>query len=245
MTPPRAATASPFTLPGIQESAADEITVPAYVANVIEQAPNTMIFELPAVEESAAAAAHAAADGMLLDSLVEPRDPKKDFRRFTLIDPNRLWVMCVAIALLGGILAASLVSSFTSVYASAEWVGLPSEVQWLPVVILDVAIVGFSWALMVFSTRAADQANADVVKKAAREKVGRTRFFLIWVTSFSVVANLLHTYDHWADMGGISTPQAIFGIIFSACIPLWALAATEELIRLVFVRRKQLHVEGQ
>jgi hypothetical protein len=177
-----------------------------------------------------------------------PRSPEKQFRIFTLIDPNRLWVMVVAIALLGGILAASLVSSFTSVYAMAAWVGLPAEVQWLPVVILDVAIVGFSWALMVFSTRAADEAQrardslrAGVNSGNDREKTARTRLLLIWVTGFSVIANFMHTYDYWD--GDLSTPQAITGAVFSASIPLMAFGATEELIRLVFIRRKRVNVK--
>lgn len=143
-----------------------------------------------------------------------------DYKRFSLIEPDRRWVMIAAILLLSGILAASLVSSFTSVYAMAAWVGAPPEVQWLPVIILDVAIVGFSWALMVFARRGS--------------RTWTTRLWLSVVTTFSVAANFMHTYDHWA--GNLSSPQSIMGVVFSSSIPLMALVATEELIRLVFKR---------
>jgi hypothetical protein len=166
----------------------------------------------------------------------------KPVKRFALIDPNQAWVMYVAIVLLGGILTANLASSFTSVYAMAAWVGLPSGVQWLPVVILDVAIVGFSWALMVFASRMADHDLNNENKALVREKTWTTRLWLILVTAYSVVANFLHTYDYWN--GDLSTPQAIMGAVFSSSIPLMALVATEELIRLVFIRRKRVNTEG-
>lgn len=167
--------------------------------------------------------------------------PAKQVKRFSLIDPNQQWVMFVAIGLLSSILAASLVSSFTSVYAAASWVGLPVEVQWLPVVILDVAIVGFSWALMVFASRLADPDLTLDRQKIVRERTWSTRLWLTLVTLYSVAANFLHTYDHWA--GDLASPQAIMGAVFSASIPLMALVATEELIRLVFIRRRNVNEE--
>lgn len=153
--------------------------------------------------------------------------PNEEYRKFSLIDPDRRWVMVAAICLLAGILIASLVSSFTSVYAMASWVGLPPAVQWLPVIILDVAIVGFSWALMVFARRG--------------DRTWSTRLLIAAVTAFSVAANYMHTYDHWK--GDLSSPQALMGVTFSSSIPIMALFATEELIRLVF-RRIDSHRKG-
>lgn len=160
-------------------------------------------------------------------------------KMFTLVDPNRRWVMWVAMASLGGILAASLVSSFTSVYASAAWIGLPPAVQWLPVIILDVAIVGYSWALMVRSSRLAQPRTAKDETELKPESLARTRSVLIMVTVYSIAANFLHTLNFWDS--AVGSPEAIFGIIFSASIPLLALFAIEELITLVFIRRRRVH----
>lgn len=172
-----------------------------------------------------------------------PKKTRRLSKKFSLIDPNQAWVMWVAVLFLGGILAASLASSFTSVYAMAKWVGAPIQVQWLPVVILDVAIVGFSWALMVFASRLADPEESADDKNVVREKTGRTRFYLTFVTSFSVVANFMHTFTYWHE--DLSTPQAITGVVFSASIPLMALVATEELIRLVFIRRRKIQADSE
>jgi len=255
LTPPLAKDSGKLKLPGIIEPWSPNRTdtprgLAAESGRAIEFAPSKVEEAVVSVAELPATELDERPDE---SDIVETSAPtpapvaEKAFRTFTLIDPNRLWVMIVAIGLLGGILAASLVSSFTSVYAMAAWVGLPSEVQWLPVVILDVAIVGFSWALMVFSTRAADEAQKDrdsmragVTSGSDREKTARTRLLLIWVTGFSVIANLMHTYDYWG--GDLSTPQAITGAVFSASIPLMAFGATEELIRLVFIRRKRVNI---
>ena len=250
LTPPQTRGYRPLELPGIIEAprgfAAEYGRAIDFAPREMEEAV-TSVSELPASEVET----QNPTPDIVSASAPEPTEPpakeKPSFRTFTLIDPNRLWVMIVAIGLLGGILAASLVSSFTSVYAMAAWVGLPAEVQWLPVVILDVAIVGFSWALMVFSTRAADDAqkardarSAGRATGDAREKTASTRLLLIWVTLFSVVANFMHTYDFWD--GDLSTPQAITGAVFSCSIPLMAFGATEELIRLVFIRRKRVNI---
>ncbi len=144
-------------------------------------------------------------------------------KKFPLIDPDQFWVMIAAVVALGVILAANLTASFTSVYAMAEYTGAPKSVQWVPVVALDFAIVGFSWALMVFGARG--------------DKVWSTRLYLFVVTGFSVVANFMHTYTHWK--GDLSSPEAIFGVVFSSAVPLFSLVATEELIRLVFIRRNR------
>ncbi|WIB65715.1 hypothetical protein [Curtobacterium sp. MCBD17_040] len=145
-------------------------------------------------------------------------------KKFPLIDPDQRWVMVVAVIALSGILAANLTSSFTSVYSEAANIGFPHQVQWLPVISLDVAIVGFSWALMVF--------------KARGDKVWTTRLYLSIFTGFSVVANFLHTFTFWHEH--LITPQSIYGVVFSGSIPLWSLVATEELIRLVFIRRNRI-----
>ncbi|WIE81490.1 hypothetical protein [Curtobacterium sp. MCSS17_016] len=144
-------------------------------------------------------------------------------KKFPLIDPDQFWVMIAAVVALGVILAANLTASFTSVYAMAEYTGAPKSVQWVPVVALDFAIVGFSWALMVFGARG--------------DKVWSTRLYLFVVTGFSVVANFMHTYTHWN--GDLSSPEAVFGVVFSSAVPLFSLVATEELIRLVFIRRNR------
>lgn len=189
-----------------------------------ETAPNTASPVEPEkpVESGAPAAPKTATYEDVLNSEQEFIGAIKT-KKFPLIDPDQFWVMVAAVIALGTILAANLTASFTSVYAMAEYTGAPKSVQWVPVVALDFAIVGFSWALMVFGARG--------------DKVWSTRLYLFVVTGFSVVANFMHTYTHWK--GDLSSPEAVFGVVFSSAVPLFSLVATEELIRLVFIRRNR------
>jgi hypothetical protein len=195
-------------LPDVATIVADPVAEVIEPAAQIEVEPETA----PGPEPETASEPEAAVP-------VEPA--VKQYRKFSLIEPDRRWVMSAAIVFLGGILFATLASSFTGVYAMASWVGLPPAVQWLPVIILDVAIVGFSWALMVFARRG--------------DRVWSTRIYVAVVTLFSVAANFMHTYDYWE--GDLSTPQSLMGVSFSASLPIFALVATEELIRLVFKKK--------
>lgn len=217
-----------------------------------DESPEDFISSKTAATDSAPSPATALEPPMAFDSFLskeeseetapEPLlalDSMSPVKMFSLIDPNRRWVMVVAMITLGSILAASLVTSFTSVYASAAWSGWPLEIQWLPVVILDVAIVGYSWALMVRSSRLAQPRTKKQEAELKPESLARTRTVLILVTLYSTVANYLHTFSFWN--GEVSSPQAIFGLAFSASIPLLALLATEELITLVFIRRRRVH----
>lgn len=156
-------------------------------------------------------------------------EPAKPVVRFSLIDPDQRWVMIVAIVLFVGILAAALTSSFTSVYAMSAWVGLPAAFQWLPAIFLDMAIVGYTWGLIVFKRR-----NRDI---------GWARLGLTISTSLSVSANATHTLDFWK--GHLTSYQSVLGIILSAGIPLLALLATEVLIRLVFANPEQAGSEAK
>jgi len=211
----------------VTEGPLDPDTTPAPAApsepNADEPDVRPVIPELPVVTE-AEPTAHTVSKTATYEDI---QNSKQEFegalkvKKFPLIDPDQYWVMIVALVALSGILAANLTSSFTSVYAMAAYIGLPSAVQWLPVVTLDVAIVGFSWALMVFGARG--------------DKVWTTRLYLFVVTGFSVVANFMHTFTFWH--GHLSTPEEIFGVVFSSAVPVFSLVATEELIRLVFIRR--------
>lgn len=144
--------------------------------------------------------------------------PPKEVVRFSLIDPDQRWVMIVAIILFSVILTTSLVSSFASVFDMSAWVGHPGVLQWLPALFLDMAILGYTWALVVFKRRS--------------RNTGWARFGLIVSTALSVAANATHTIDFWH--GDLTSYQAVLGVIVSAIIPMLALLATEVLIRLVF-----------
>jgi hypothetical protein len=230
-----------FTLEQLEDAAAGGAgqadVVPAATA-----APETALVSAPVTLPERDPAAVAADEAEAATAAVEPtaaptktatyadiQNSEQEFvgamkaKKFPLIDPDQFWVMVAAVVALGTILAANLTASFTSVYAMAEYTGLPKSVQAVPVVALDFAIVGFSWALMVFGARG--------------DKVWSTRLYLFVVTGFSVVANFMHTYTHWK--GDLSSPEAVFGVVFSSAVPLFSLVATEELIRLVFIRRNR------
>lgn len=243
---PTALDLSTWTLPQTSEEIRHGFDAASYDG---DESPEDFITPIPKAVQSAEVAVPAAVPVAAPEvpavavAVTEPEAavaaPAEKFTTFTLIDPNRRWVMVTAIILLGGILAASLVSSFASVYASAAWIGMPTQLQWLPVVILDVAIVGYSWSLMVLSSRIAQPRTALENETLRPEKLGRTRLILMIVTLYSTAANFLHTFSFWN--GDVANPEAIFGLTFSASIPLLALFATEELIRLAFIRRKRIH----
>ena len=216
--------------PGTELTLAEPLPL---LESTAEADPEVDVVEGPTDDTAEPAADEVDTDTSSLDALFElpaagpePEvavavEKSKKFRTFSLIDPDRRWVMVVAMIVMTSVLVANLVASFTNVYAMSAWIGLPAWAQFMPVVILDVALVGFSWGLMVFKSRGA--------------AVLRTRFYIGVVTGFSVVANFMHTYDFWH--GDLTTPQAKTGIVLSSAIPLMSLVVTEELIRLVFKLR--------
>jgi hypothetical protein len=156
-------------------------------------------------------------------AVADPAEPVKIVRRFSLIDPNQHWFIVMCLILFSLILAASLVWSFNAIVMMSDWMAPTPSLRWLPAVFLDLAIIGYSFSLAVFKSRG----------EAGRRKLWMTRMGLIISTSFSVIANATHTLDAWD--GDLSTYQAQIGIVFSAVIPLLALMATEEIVRLAFV----------
>jgi hypothetical protein len=207
---PRMVQATDF-LPTLENPLTDTLTHPAGHApsSIDELDPDfiagTAIFEAPDAVYAA------------------PADAPKAVRRFNLIDPNQHWFIVLCLVLFGAILAASLLWSFNAIVAMSDWMAPTAQLRWLPAVFLDLAIIGYSFSLAVFKSRGA----------AGLRKIWLTRLGLVVSTSFSVVANATHTLDFWH--GNLSTYQAVIGIIFSAVIPLLALMATEEIVRLAFV----------
>ncbi|WP_022894590.1 hypothetical protein [Agromyces subbeticus] len=128
------------------------------------------------------------------------------------------WFMWLRVSLFIIVVLAALVTSFTSVYAMSSWIGIPPEVQLLPAIFLDVAIIASTFAMVEFRRR--------------DRYVGWGRAGLAITTCLSVVANATHTLAYWK--GDLSTYQAVIGIVFSAAIPLITLLFTEILIRLIF-----------
>jgi hypothetical protein len=143
--------------------------------------------------------------------------------RFKLIDPNRTPFVWTSLVVFATILAASIVWSFTAIVEMSDWMAPNEHFRWLPAVFIDLAIIGYTFTLAQFKARGA----------AGRKKLWMTRTGLLVSTGFSVVANATHTIDHWA--GDITSYQAIIGVTFSASIPILALMATEEIVRLAFV----------
>lgn len=128
------------------------------------------------------------------------------------------WFMWLRVGLFTVVVLAALITSFTSVYAMSAWIGIPAEVQLLPAIFLDVAIVASTFAMVEFRRRG--------------RYVGWGRAGLSITTVLSVVANAMHTLEFWG--GDLFTYQAQIGIVFSAAIPLITLLFTEILIRLIF-----------
>jgi hypothetical protein len=153
---------------------------------------------------------------------VTPAVAPKPIKRFELIDPNRRSFVIFCLVLFIGILSASILWSFNAIVEMSAWMAPSPYLRWLPAVFLDMAIIGYSFSLSAFKSRG----------KAGKKNLWRTYLGLAVSTGFSVIANGAHTINFWH--GDITTYQAIIGVALSGVIPLLALWATEEIVRLAF-----------
>jgi hypothetical protein len=165
---------------------------------------------LDALDESLAGTALYEFDDAITSSPASmPKQRPKS--RFKLIDPNRTPFVWTSLVVFATILAASIVWSFTAIVEMSDWMAPNEHFRWLPAVFIDLAIIGYTFTLAQFKARGA----------AGRKKLWMTR------------TGLLVSTGYWT--GDITSYQAIIGVTFSASIPILALMATEEIVRLAFV----------
>lgn len=120
----------------------------------------------------------------------------------------RLVVIGVAIA---GLVAFAI--SFVSLYAVAEWLGLPRWMWWAVPVFIDLAILVYAALVLVH--------------KARGEHTWPSWSALGAFTLLSVIANGAHALSHDHD----TQWQAIIGVFIAAMVPIAIFVATEQLSR--------------
>lgn len=141
-------------------------------------------------------------------------------RRTATISPDRWYVGVSAIVLVGLIMAASYVFSFTAITEAAAWTGNPAPTHWLAAVFIDGAIVTYTITYAVFRSRG--------------ERARRSLFFLYLFSAVSVAVNAAHSASFWD--WDFADPQAQFGVLIAVAAPVAALLASEEVVRLAFQR---------
>ncbi|PPF23108.1 DUF2637 domain-containing protein [Rathayibacter rathayi] len=139
-------------------------------------------------------------------------------RRTATISPDRWYVGASAIVLVGLIMAASYVFSFTAITEAAAWTGNPAPTHWLAAVFIDGAIVTYTITYAVFRSRG--------------ERARQSLFFLYLFTAVSVAVNAAHSASFWD--WDFAEPQAQFGVLIAVAAPVAALLASEEVVRLAF-----------
>lgn len=136
-----------------------------------------------------------------------------------LLADTRLSLM-VAVGLVALLMASSFAVSFAGIYAVSAFTGLPSYLQWLPALFVDMAILAYTLSLLIFKSRG--------------QSTWRTMLGLMGFASLSVGINVIHTLDFWG--GSISDYRGWVGIIITAAAPIAVLLASEELGRLAFAQ---------
>jgi hypothetical protein len=128
--------------------------------------------------------------------------------------PALHWIVVVGTILTG---IASFMISFTSLLAVAVWQRTPKEFHALTPVMVDLPVIVFSVATMIFKYR---------------EQVGAMWFarILSWfVTALSSGANFLHT----ASISGLATYEDWIGASFNGLAPIFVYCSTEILAALI------------
>jgi hypothetical protein len=141
--------------------------------------------------------------------------PKAKSKR---INPDALPVLYTAVGLVTLLMVSSFVVSFSGIYEVSAWTGLPVELQWLPALFIDAAILAYTISLVVFKARG---------ESTWRTLAGLTGFALV-----SVVANVAHTLSFWD--GQLTDFRSWIGVGITAAAPIAVLLASEEITRLAF-----------
>lgn len=153
------------------------------------------------------------------EALLRVEAPKKKSAR---LNPDAVPVLATAVGLVSILMVSSFAVSFTGIYEVSAWTGLPVNLQWLPALFIDAAILAYTISLIVF--------------KARGESVWRTLAGLSGFALVSVVANIAHTLSFWN--GSLVDFRAWIGVLITASAPIAVLLASEEITRLAFEEQK-------
>ena len=151
------------------------------------------------------------------ESVVEKPASKRKSAR---INPDAIPVLATAVALVTVLMVTSFSVSFSGIYTVSAWTGLPTNLQWLPALFIDAAILAYTIALVVF--------------KARGESTWRTLTGLSAFAAISVIANIAHTVAFWN--GSLADYRAWIGTMITAAAPIAVLLASEEITRLAFAQ---------
>lgn len=147
------------------------------------------------------------------------RRAERDAKRAQPLLPDTKVSLIIAVALVGILMVSSFVVSFTGIYQVAAFTGIPTWLQWLPGIFIDVAILAYTISLMIFKSRG--------------HSTWRTMAGLGGFAVLSVGANVSHTLAFWH--GNLGDWRAWVGVVITAAAPIAVLLASEEIGRLAFV----------
>jgi hypothetical protein len=122
--------------------------------------------------------------------------------------PSLHWIVVIGTILTG---LASFTISFTSLLAVAVWQRTPEEIHVLTPVMIDLPVIVFSVATMIFKHR------------EQRGAMWFARILSWFVTALSSGANFLHT----ASIGGLDTYEDWIGAGFNGLAPIFVYCTTE------------------
>lgn len=145
---------------------------------------------------------------------------ERESKRAQPLVPDTKLTLVLAVALVGLLMVSSFTVSFAGIYTVAEWTGLPPFLQWLPAVFIDLAILAYTIALIIFKSRGVS--------------TWRTMLALAGFATLSVGANIAHTLAYWD--GNLADYRAWVGVIITAAAPIAVLMASEEIARLAFAQ---------
>lgn len=148
----------------------------------------------------------------------EQRRAERESKRAVPLLPDTKVSLWIAVSLVGILMASSFTVSFAGTYEVAAFMGLPRFLQWLPPLFLDMAILAYTIALMIFKSRG--------------QSTWRTMSALGGFATLSVAANVSHTLNYWH--GDLSNWRVWIGVILTAAAPIAVLLASEEIGRLAF-----------
>ncbi|WP_159794429.1 DUF2637 domain-containing protein [Puerhibacterium puerhi] len=137
------------------------------------------------------------------------------------INPDTLPVLALAVVLTAGLAAVSFLLSFAGLSAVSAWAAVPDGLTWAVPVMLDVAILVYTLAVLVHRARGERAAGAWAA-------------LALW-TSVSVAANAAHA------AGVPDTWQTAIGTVVAGLAPVAVLLATHTIARLVVAPAPAVH----
>lgn len=142
------------------------------------------------------------------------RKSEKSMNTSRRINPDSIQTLWFTVGVVGFLAATSFMVSFAGLTEVAKWVGVPVWMRWTIPAFIDMAILAYSFAVLIHRSRGAS--------------TWRSWLSLSLFTGVSVVANAAHALSIEHEV----IWQAWIGAGLAALAPIGVFAATEELGRL-------------